>query len=717
MRGAKRLGTRLVCLYVTSILTAAVTGQTSPPAAAQGTEPQQAALDVRRIALFSSGVGYFERGATVHGNAVADLNFRTAQINDILKSMLVLDRDGGTVGTIGYASQDPIERTLRSFAVDLTGKPTLGQLLDQLRGEPVEITGARALRGTIVGVETVQSRTPDGDAVQTVERLTLLTENGLQQLDLHTLGGVQLLSARISDELRRALATLAGARDADRKTVRVHFDGTGERRVHVAYLLEAPIWKTSYRLVLSDDEAPLLQGWATVENATEEDWNDVRLSLISGRPISFRMDLYTPLYVPRPIEQLELYASLRPPTFEGDLAGLAVKEGAALESRARIAARRPAPPPAAAPREQGTHAFDAGPGGGGLGYNSTNSSMEFEGIPWDVAMSGLATPSVAEAAAAGELFAYHIATPVTIPRQHAAMLSIAQERIEGHKVSIFNQGVHPKHPLNGLEMKNTSALHLMQGPVTVFDGNTYAGDAKLPDLKPNETRLIAYALDLGTEVAVEDQPVPEQLVSLRIAKGTLIRTLRYAATRKYTARNRGERPRTLVLEHPNRTEWELVEPKEPYERTRDVLRFKLDIPADGTMTQVVRQERTAENTVYLSNIDNDTILFFQSSTVTSPRLREALERVIVLRAARDRASEEVQRLTQTRTEAEAAHARILRSLETLDRSTDAYQRQLRNFDEVDAKLAELTATIATARDTEVRLRAELDNYLLNLEVE
>ena len=82
----------------------------------------------------------------------------------------------------------------------------------------------------------------------------------------------------------------------------------------------APVWKTSYRLELRQDKKPFLQGWAIVENATENDWNNVRLSLISGRPISFRMDLYTPLYVPRPVEQMELYASLRPPEYEGQIA-------------------------------------------------------------------------------------------------------------------------------------------------------------------------------------------------------------------------------------------------------------------------------------------------------------------------------------------------------------------------------------------------------------
>src|SRR5207248_2759432 len=125
------------------------------------------------------------------------------------------------------------------------------------------------------------------------------------------------------------LATLATGHDADKKTVTLRFEGKGQRRVRASYLLEAPIWKTSYRLELTEKK-PFLQGWATVENATEEDWKDVRLSLVSGRPISFMMDLYTPIYVPRPREELELYASLRAPEFEAgydDKERLASRDG------------------------------------------------------------------------------------------------------------------------------------------------------------------------------------------------------------------------------------------------------------------------------------------------------------------------------------------------------------------------------------------------------
>ena len=125
----------------------------------------------------------------------------------------------------------------------------------------------------------------------------------------------------MDNEVRKALETLTLSHDTQKKAVSLNFVGEGKREVRVGYVIENPIWKTSYRLVLGKEkeDKPFLQGWAVVENATDEDWKDVRMALVSGRPISFQMDLYTPLYVPRPTVVPELFASLRPVTYNDDL--------------------------------------------------------------------------------------------------------------------------------------------------------------------------------------------------------------------------------------------------------------------------------------------------------------------------------------------------------------------------------------------------------------
>jgi len=676
------------------------------PAAAAAAD--QTDLNTTRIALFSSGVGYFERTASMTGTAVAELRFRTDQINDILKSLVVQDLGGGKVGVVTYPSQDPIDKALRSFAINLTGNPSLAELLGQLRGQPVVLTGPVSITGVIIGVESVPVVNPDGQTLTEVQYLTLHTEKGMQRLELSKIQSIALQSEKMNEELRKALRTLAAAHDVDKKTVALRFEGAGTRTVRVAYLLEAPIWKTSYRLVLSDDQRPFLQGWATVENATEEDWKDVRLSLVSGRPISFRMDLYTPLYVPRPLEQLEIYASLRPPQYEGGFGG----------DRAPLF--DPAVAADAAGRKADVRSSLLGVvGGAPPDAAALLGRARPEGLPNApvIALAETGVESIATAEAAGELFAYHIDTPVTLPRQHSALLPIVNQEIEATKVSIFNAATHPKHPLNGLELKNTTGLNLMQGPVTLFDGNLYAGDAKLPDLRPDEKRLVAYAVDLSTEVLVKANPVPEEIVSLRVAKGTLIHRRRYVDEREYTLKNKDAKDRTVILEQPVGPEWNLVEPKEPYERTASLLRFKTSVAGGRESPFKVRLERVGDQYVTLGDAGFDQIEFYLRTKVITPKVREALQQVIKLRTELGELTKKRERLEKESGEAVAEQGRIRENLKTLDKNTDAYQRQLAKFDALETQIGKLREEVAAARTAEEQGRRNLEAYLLGLELE
>lgn len=680
---------------------AAAPSSTAPPSAAAS----DVDLEVARVAIFTSGVAYYERQAEVDGDGSAEIRFRTEQINDVLKSLVVQDA-GGKPGIVRYASRDPISRTLKSFAVDLTDKPTLGQLLDQLRGEPVELGGSLKAKGVIVGVETKFVRLPNGEVVGEVEILTLLTDAGLQAFELAKLQTIKLVNASIDEELRKALMTLASAHDADKKSVQVTFEGDGKRPVRVAYMLEAPVWKTSYRLVLPAEGKPLVQGWATVENATESDWKNVQLTLVSGRPVSFRMDLYTPLYVPRPLEMMEMFAGLRPPTYETAMAG----EGGGGEKlnmesdgdgvRAGLYAT---PAPAAAPARARA---------AGRGVMLGNS--EFLGSPSDAGFAGQA--AVATGAEAGELFSYTIDAPVSIARQQSAMLPIVSGPIDANKVSIFNVATHARHAFNGLELKNTTGLHLMQGPITVFDGGSYAGDAKMLDLHPDEQRLIAYALDLATEVDVKQQPQPEEIVSLWIRKGVLFHKRRYVDQRVYEVKNKSDKPKTVILEQATSDEWSLVEPKEAHQRTRDTLRFKLPVEGRKTASQTVTLERTAEQAVGLVDRGLDEIAFYMRSRTISPQVRAALEEVAQRRTDLDQIARRRAEAEKKREELVADQARIRENLKTLDKAQDAYQRQLRQFDDIDEQINTLREEIAKLRGDEAAKRKALEDYLAGLDV-
>ena len=282
------------------------------------TEKAAANIPLNKVVLFSSGVGFFEHNGQVEGNAKIDLKFNVQDINDLLKSMVLQDADGGKISTITYGSRDPVTTALKTFAIDLTANPTLADLLKQIRGEKVAIEAPTAITGTIVSVEKRKVRVGKDETLE-VDMLVLLTPDGLRSVSLEQVNKIKLIDEKLNAELQQALGILAMGHSTDKKTVSLSFLGAGKRNVSVGYIQESPIWKTSYRLVLKDDGQPLLQGWAIVENSTEQDWNNVDLTLISGRPISFIMDLYQPLYVQRPVVVPELYASLRPQTYDQDL--------------------------------------------------------------------------------------------------------------------------------------------------------------------------------------------------------------------------------------------------------------------------------------------------------------------------------------------------------------------------------------------------------------
>src|SRR4051812_3274985 len=296
-------------------------------------------LPISQVILFNSGVGHFTRSGEVEGDARVDLTFPEQDVNDLIKSMTLRDLSpNGRVAAVTYDSHDPIDRTLASFAINLNNSPSLAQILTQARGEQVEVTLTNTasqpgnLTGKIIGVEQQAQPSKDGPAVP-VTVLNLWCAERVRAVKLGEVQRLRFANPVIENEVRRALETLALSHDSQKKAVSLHFAGEGKRRVEVGYVVENPIWKTSYRLVLGKDDGakkPYLQGWAVVENPTDEDWHAVTMALVSGRPISFKMDLYNPLYVARPTVEPELFASLRPVAYSGamrKLSGLSPRAG------------------------------------------------------------------------------------------------------------------------------------------------------------------------------------------------------------------------------------------------------------------------------------------------------------------------------------------------------------------------------------------------------
>jgi hypothetical protein len=682
----------------------------APWASAQEEPKKTSDLPLKKVVMFSAGVGFYEHRGDVEGDSQVNMKFNVKDINDLLKSMVLQDLGGGRISTVTYGSKDPITKTLQTFAVDLTKNPTLGDILNQIRGEQVEIDAPNPIKGVIVGVE--KRKKPAGKEEQTVEVefLNLLTDEGLRAVPLDSIGKIKISDEKLDAELRQALKTLALGHATDKKTVSLNFLGAGKRPVRVGYIQEAPIWKTSYRLVLAEDKQPFLQGWAIVENTTEEDWNNVSLTLVSGRPISFIMDLYQPLYVNRPLVEPELFASLRPQTYGQDLAA---REGefrklAELSKKAApLAPGKPADARADAARLRGAAA-------------GATAGFAFDGAKETAAEAVIeanrGVQSLAQAGNVGELFQYVIDMPVTLPRQQSAMLPIVNDSVKGEKVSIYNQAVQVKHPLNGLRLTNSTDLHLMQGPITVFDGGAFAGDARIEDLQPGTERLVSYALDLDTEVAPESVGRPEQILKVSLVKGTMHVSRKLERTIKYTIKNSAKKAKKVLVEQPLDPAWKLTAPKEPSEKTRDRYRFAVQAEPGKPANLQVDEEQVVSQQYALTNLDDGTIQFYINQKVVSEKVKAALAELIQRKAAIGKVAQDKQKLEQQIATIGQEQERIRQNMAQLDRNTDLYKRYVKKFGDQEDTVEKLREQIQTLAAEQLKLQQALEQFLLGLDL-
>src|SRR5216683_40340 len=281
-------------------------------------------LPIRRVILYSNGVAYIERRGTVTGHAEVSLSFKQSQVDDVLKSMVVLDLGQGRIGAVSYNSSAPPSARLADipFAINAgSGDNLSGGLagvLGQLQGAHVYVaTANRTATGSILTVEERKSQIDANKPALISHALVISSEGGeLISFDLADVRSVKLIDEGARRDVNEFANASASARRRDAKTIVVTSDGTGPREMLVSYTVAAPIWKTTYRVVLDSTGKPFFQGWAIVDNVSEEDWNNVSLSLISGSPVSFIQPIQKPFYRYRPVVPMPDDLRLAPQIYE-----------------------------------------------------------------------------------------------------------------------------------------------------------------------------------------------------------------------------------------------------------------------------------------------------------------------------------------------------------------------------------------------------------------
>jgi hypothetical protein len=694
-------------------------------------------LPISRVILFSSGVAHFSRSAEVDGDARVDLTFPEQDINDLIKSMVLQDfSEKGRVSAVTYDSHEPIDRTLRSFAINLNNNPTFAQILTQARGEKVEVVMQQAavgqpgtLTGSIIGVEKQKIANKDGG--QDVEVLNLWCAEGVRSVRLNEVQRLRFTNPVIENEFRRALETLSLAHDTQKKAVSLHFSGEGKRKVQVGYVTESPIWKTSYRLILDKKEKPYLQGWAVVENPTDEDWQAVEMALVSGRPISFRMDLYNPLFIARPLVEPELFASLRPPTYSGALnrqqeAGQPIGTNGVLTGGGGFGGGGfgPGGPgfPGGGPPGPSAAMKDAKGEGRGLymSEQERQARLRYAGALADNLQDkmniGRSVQSVATASALGDYFQYVIDQPVSLGRQKSALLPIINKDVDAARVSIYNPGVQAKHPLLGLKFKNSTGMNLSQGPITVFEGSTYAGDTRVLDLQPGEERLVSYAIDLGTEVAVKNGNNTNRITKVKAVKGIVSTETLIREEKVYDISNRSTTDRTVLIEHPNRKGqgFAFVGDHKPAEEAADVFRFSVPVASKKDLSYTVTEERTQGASITLTNGQENQIRYFISLNEASAELKAKLNEALSLKSKFDDVVREIQKVNVRIQTITTDQNRIRQNLREVPKESEAYKRYLTKFDDQEKEMDSLHSQLKQLQEQEHAKRVTYETFLQNI---
>ncbi|MFI4881753.1 MAG: hypothetical protein ACIAQU_04120 [Phycisphaerales bacterium JB064] len=680
-------------LFARSCVSLALVAGLAVPLASAQDEAQE--LPITAITLYRSGVGSFERVGPVKGDANVYLRVDQGQLNDLLKSLVVLDGGGGTVGAISYGSREPIERRLASFGVNLADNPSMSELLSRLRGAKVKVqTADSTASGTITSVETVQRA--EGDSVVNSYAVTIFTGGGIKRIDLDNIINLEFLDKQLRDDIERALNILAQERDENIRTVEVSSTGEGEREMLVSYVHEMPVWKPAYRLVLSERGEPILQAWAIVENTTEEDWRQIDLSLVASQPVGFTMDLQTPLFAQRPDIPVPAGALAQPKIFAGTEAMRMEQQHMDREARARFAA--PASEPASRTR-------------------SGQSSRGLSEVMGDTAVGFFdSAASMAAAIQVGESVVLRIENPIDLDRQQSAMIPVLTEKVKARKISIYTPS-EGGQPMLGVELTNTSSAPLISGPVAVYDG-AYAGDAMVGFVPRQAERMLAYAVDMDLK-AQQAQTSSTSSSTYRITNGMLQISYVRTVTNTYTLRSEAAKKRTVVIEHQPMPGWDLIEPTNGEKSDDGKIRYERTVDA-GKSVELKVVERRTERTSY-GLIDADLPNLIEQVTrgggQASDKLIEAMRKgaamnrqIADLRASLERVQQQVSAI-------ESDQARIRQNMQAIDKTTDLYRRYLDTLTQQEDRLNELRSQADQVRNALEKAEAERRKYFEDLSVQ
>ena len=560
---------------------------------------QAADLPVREVVLFKHGVGFFSRSGELKAGETARLDFKAGDMNDVLKSLTVEEKGGGKVVGLRYDSSEPLDQKLGQFSFKVGDHFSVSSVLDQMKGSRLEVKlGGDSVTGLIVSGRE--------GGYQGKEQVLLLVDSGeMKTIDLAAATGIRFVDSAVQRQFADYLKVVAQARSKDKRSVYIDSTvGARARSLIANYMIPSPVWKSSYRLLFTDAE-PTLEGWAIVDNTTDEDWTNVALALVSGRPISFISQLYEPKYLQRQVAALAEDAAVAPVVYES------MQQSLSKASAPRTAMGSPAPPPPpGVRRERGDFS----------GYASAEA-LSADGR----AVSDSTVVVSAAGREVGELFEYRFGNPVTVKKGESAMLPFLQQKLNSRKILIYqeSQGVNPR---NAAEVSNSTGKALDGGPITVYDGGTYAGEALMETLKAGDKRMISYAVDQGTRITTNIDSNRSTVQQISAKRGIVTTKYSIQENKVYTIRNIDNKAKTLIIEHPIRGSYKLVDVK-PTETTTTAYRFEVKLDPKVETKFAVKEEYPYYETTQVSSMSSDQLVEFVRGRSIGDAAKRALQAI------------------------------------------------------------------------------------------
>ena len=627
-------------------------------------------LPLKKVTLYSSGVACYEHEGRLSGSGNAEFLFTAAQINDVLKSLVVTDPAAKTV-SVEYQSEDTLRKTLESLKVNPSAAPTLYDLLKSQKGAELEVFAPHKITGKIISADKNLSR-ENGDGFS----LSLAANDGIHVIPFSDIQTFKFTDEKRNEDLNTALDLMLDASAKNRSKLGIRIGAQGSRSVKISYVMEAPVWKASYRLDMGKNKA-LFQAWAIVDNSTDSDWNDVKLTLTTGRPVGFRQNLYAPYYTYRPELPLAIAQSARAETFASGTE-MAQYEKAAV-------------PQAFSSRKMMLKEASSV-------YNQYDEEAEeAAGIEGEVP-SYFAGPNPA-GSTAGQMFAFTSAEPVKLGRQKSMMMPLTLSTLPAEKFSVFSSfssipygvSVHPKFCIR---IENTSGLKLPAGPVTVFDGGEYAGDALLEFLGENEKRLIAYGDDIEVS-GTKSESALRNIESVKIAGGILRVSYRQIQTSTYSVKNTDKKERTVIIEHAKKAGFDLATKAALEETTANKYRFKLKAAGASTAELKVEESRTYGETRKILDMSSESFVSYTTNAEMPEKVKKAFEAIIKEREKVLAAQKVLADLQNRQTELVREQERVRKNLEALGTKSaegkDFLAKLLKLENELDASKTKLAA--------------------------